>query len=182
MTDYLDINTLKTLGTPYYFGLGFIQLKITPETRLHFYHPEIMPILDEDEIHDHRYDFVSKIIKGRLENEIYDYQRLFFADYELVEVSCKKEDAGKPPQYLHEVEPYKVCSFSCSAGDSYALPHYMFHKIRYPVPTITLLTRGEIVKEFAHVIKHKEAPSVCPFSKKMSDEEIWSIIEEIVSF
>ncbi len=182
MSNYLDIDHLKTLGTPFYFGLGFIQLKMTKETRLNFYHPEIMPILDEDEIHDHRYNFNSKIIKGRLENEIFDYNRLCFADHILCEVSCKMEDAGKDPRQIHEVTHYKVCGFSCSAGDSYDLEHFMFHRIKYPVPTITLLTRGEIKSEYAHIIKHKDSPAVCPFSKKMSDEEIWDIIEQIVSF
>jgi hypothetical protein len=182
MTNYLDINYLKTLGTPFYFGLGFIQLKMTNDSRLNFYHPDVMPILDEDEIHDHRYDFHSKVIKGRLENEIFDYNSLLFSDYILCEVSCKKEDAGKEPVEIREVEPHKVCGFSCSAGDSYDLENFMFHRIKYPVPTITLLTRGPIKKEYAHIIKHKDSPAVCPFSKKMSDEEIWEIIEQIVSF
>lgn len=177
----LTLESYKSLGTPHYFGLGFIQLKVNETERFHFYHPELMPILDEDEIHDHRYDFESMIIKGKLYNEIWDYNSIPFQDHGLFEVSCKKEDAGKEPRLVREVEPYEVVSFSCSQGDSYKLKDFMFHRIKYPVPTITLLRRGPITKDYARVIKPVDSPAVCPFSKKMELDEIWDIVDKILS-
>lgn len=175
-----DLKSLKAIGEPHYFGLGFIQFKINQTERLHFYHPEIMPILDEEEIHNHRYEFESTVLKGSLFNEIYTFERLCFADYGLYEVSCKKEDAGKEPHMLYDGIPEFICSFEVSKGNKYKLSTQSFHRIKYHEPTITHLKRGNIVSDYARIIKKQDAPTVCPFSKQMEQEEIWNIIEQIL--
>lgn len=176
----MNLKELKELGTPHYFGLGFIQLKIDETRRYHFYHPTIMPILDEEEIHNHRYDFTSTVVKGRLFNEIFDYESDAFSEEGLFEVSCKKEDAGKEPVLIDEVIKRNVVNFSCSSSDHYDMKHFMFHRIRYIEPTITFLERGPILSQYARIIKPKNEPAVCPFSKIMSQEEIWEIIAQIL--
>jgi hypothetical protein len=177
-----NVEYLKTLGTPHYFGLGFIQLKLNKYERIHFYHPELMPILDDEEIHDHRYTFRSRILKGSLTNEIFVYDSMLFTDLGLFEVSCSMEDAGKPPHFLKEVDISMVCSFSLTEGSEYALSADAFHRIKYHEPTITYLTRGEIIKDYARIIKPVVAPDVCPFSKKMDEAELWDIIEKIIYY
>lgn len=54
MNKYLDIDYLKSLeNKPYYFGLGFIQLKINKSQRIHFWHSELIKTAGDEEIHDH---------------------------------------------------------------------------------------------------------------------------------
>ncbi len=55
----------------HYFGLGFIQLKINFETRMHFYSPELPQITSNEDVHNHRYDFESCVLKGELEQELF---------------------------------------------------------------------------------------------------------------
>jgi hypothetical protein len=178
--EYLDIARLKTLGKPNYFGLGFIQLKLNAVERLHFYHPDVMPILDQEEIHDHRYDFSSTVIKGALMNTLYTYESVCFAEYGLYEVSCKKDDVGKEPAFLGECMIHRLADFTVETGQTYNLTRDVFHRIEYPVPTITFLRREHIFKENARIIKAIDAPSVCPFSKVMDEDEIWEVIEKII--
>ena len=178
--EYLDIARLKTLGKPHYFGLGFIQLKLNAVERLHFYHPDLMPILDQEEIHDHRYDFSSMVLKGALMNTLYTYDKVCFAEYGLYEVSCKKDDAGKEPAFLGECMIHRLANFTVETGQTYNLTRDVFHRIEYPVPTVTFLRREHIFKDYARIIKEIDAPSVCPFSKVMDEEEIWETIEKII--
>jgi hypothetical protein len=72
---FLDIDHLRATGArPHWFGLGFIQLKLTNNERMHFWHPDLQPIVPEEEIHDHRYDFESFVIKGELRHQIYTFK------------------------------------------------------------------------------------------------------------
>lgn len=182
---YLDLDYLKNLGTPDYFGLGFIQLKFNNgDSRLHFYHPEILPILSDEEIHNHRYPFDSFVLKGAISNEIYTYEK-FDAIFDvnkssLVEVSCKKEDAGKEPTFIRSVQPIKICNFMIREGSGYSLTPDAFHRIAVFEPTVTLLVRGAIVSENAQVIRNNSTPAVCPFSKPMTVTECWEAIDKII--
>lgn len=185
LTKYLDIDYLKMLGIPYYFGLGFIQLKFNNgNSRLHFYHPEILPILDDEEIHNHRYEFDSYVVKGFIDHEIFTY-KAYSALYDkskfsLVEVSCKKEDAGKEPKFIRSVKPIRLAKFTTLQDSSYSLTPDAFHRIKIWTPTITFLRRGPIVTDTAQVIRDDSKPAVCPFSKKMSPDECWEVIEKII--
>src|SRR5579863_7289598 len=67
-----DLRTkAASYGTePYWFGLGFIQLKLNDTARMHFWLPEI-PHPEREEIHNHRYDFSSIVLAGHLLHEVW---------------------------------------------------------------------------------------------------------------
>src|SRR5690606_30989934 len=70
LDQFLDIDHLRSYGaTPHWFGLGFIQLKLTNDTRIHFWHPALMADTPEEELHDHRYRFHSHILLGNITHE-----------------------------------------------------------------------------------------------------------------
>lgn len=177
----IDIAYLKKFK-PFYFGLGFIQLKMNQHERLHFYHPEILPIVDEEEIHNHRYDFTSEIIKGKL------YQDIFFpikvddprSTHGVYNVSCKPEDSGKPSELIYNCTPILVGSFSTREGNQYTMTKNAFHRVKIKEPTITYLKRESPQVEFAQIIKPIGMPDVCPFSKKLTDDEIWDVISGVM--
>ncbi len=70
-------------------GLGFIQIQLEAEQRLHVWHPELprRSCFEHSAIHDHRFDFVSTVLVGTQRN-------IEFADH-----WC--ED-GEFVMYLHE--------------------------------------------------------------------------------
>lgn len=181
----LDMEYLKQFK-PHYFGLGFIQLKLNKTERLHFYHPDILPIVDEEDLHNHRYDFTSHVLRGKLTSEVYYIDEILpigpipSRDYELHTVSCSSEDAGKPSQLIGYVEPIHSVTFETGVGSKYMIRTEGFHRVAIKEPTLTYLERGEIIFPTAQVIKKVGAPDVCPFSKKLSEDEIWNTIKEVI--
>lgn len=197
MNKYLDIKYLKTLDVkPYYFGLGFIQMKLNDRERIHFWHPKFQP-MEPEETHNHRYDFTSKILSGQIVHETWEFLETVDLDssidrhlirvspgfldkvtHELVEVSCSPIEKTDPiiKQYGFAKLTGK---YTMNAGDEYWFEGSQFHRTN-TTGAVTFLDRGPITQEKALVIRPKGTAGSCPFSIKYSDDEIWRLIEETI--
>jgi len=173
----LDVTWLKNNHQMiHYFGLGFIQLKIDKNTRLHFYNKKLPPIVSKEDIHNHRYDFTSEILLGTLIQEIYEVVPgdTHYLEDESCQVDVKVE--SKP----------KLCSVQMSSRhihspkSSYLISHTTFHRVYCDFECITLLNRTDYKKQLAQVIRPIEGAKVCPFSQKVKEEYLWNIIEEML--
>lgn len=159
----------------YYFGLGFIQLKIDETSRLHFYHPEL-PTITED-AHNHRYGFLSRILAGQLTNSL--YIPVEGDTHVLVNESCNPEI--KAPGRREPIGLIDVDVQTYRTGQSYVMTDSLFHRVKAgPTGCVTYLVRTHHTKEFAQVILPKNATPVCPFSKKIPDDELWSMMEDML--
>jgi len=165
----------------YFFGLGFIQVKIDESNRIHFYHSDL-PAFVEDP-HDHRYDFISKVLKGRLINEVWEERATKYskpANVNVEYVCCQQngEDLEVPDHYPAQVE--KVGSFEVNVGSSYYIYRDTFHAVRpdFSVgPCVTWVTRTSVDKEHARVLRFNDDDATCPFSKTIEKDELWQIVE-----
>jgi len=175
----LTVAGLKATGArPHWFGLGFIQLKIDDDRRLHFWHPDLMADTPEEELHDHRYEFTSRIVRGAMTHETWEFVEDQYGDHEMVEVSC---EPGK------EADPNPVARghvrlagrYTMVEGSVYTFPPTGFHRIEAS-RAVTLLTRGPKVRDVARVIKELGAPTVCPFSKDIPEDELWGYIADLL--
>ena len=167
----------------HYFGLGFIQVKLTDYTRMHFYTAALPPIIPEEDIHDHRYDFASRILHGTLRQEIF---ALAEGDSHILEEeTClpagRVVSEGAPPmrkgvlcgiKKIHEQEFKK--------GSSYIIDHDTFHRISAS-DAITFIKRSDYKKELARVAHERGEQKVCPFSKKIPEKELWEIVETMLA-
>lgn len=167
----------KNAIVPQYFGLGFIQCKINDNYRAHFYHPEIKPIVNIEEIHDHRYNFTSYVVKGSIKNKLYEFIEDSEGEY------CKKHESCNP---LIEVEPnavygnIKLLSRNViNENESYFMNHMWFHKVSTE-KCVTLLSRTNYTKEYSNVIRSKYSVKICPFSETMPEDDCWKIIKELL--
>ena len=165
----------KNYARLYYFGLGFIQLKIDETYRLHFYSPEL-PAITED-IHNHRYNFESTILKGHFVNRIYTIDEHDEGGYIMVNESCNPNISAPKLDKSCDVRMTFVGMYR--TGQSYHMPDTAFHTVRAE-DCITLLKRGDYTKEYAQIILPKEKPSVCPFSKKIPEEELWKLMQAML--
>lgn len=175
----LDLDWLREQGAePQWFGLGFIQLKLNTNNRMHFYPKEMKAFVDPEEVHDHRYDFESEILQGNLVQEFFDFQA-GKGDYEIANVSC---DANNPAPDIEPVggKIIKTGSVCLKAGDSYWIEADTFHRVEGCENAITMLNRGRVSKQFARVIRLKGAEKVCAFSRPMPTGELWEIIESML--
>lgn len=160
----------------HYFGLGFIQIKLGPTHRIHFYTNLLPPIVDKEDVHNHRYDFTSTVLYGNFIQELFTV--IEGDTHVLEEESCTEG-------YVREASKSKVCSIEktsnqhFSAGSSYFISHKTFHRVEAS-NAITFLSRSNYKKELAEVVKEKGKPNICPFSKKIPENELWNIVENIL--
>lgn len=175
-----EIYKLIENTTPAFFGLGFIQCKINFHERVHFYHPELVPTVNiEEEIHDHRYDFTSKVLKGSLRNRIYCFGPFKNGSHYKQSESCNEHvKIEDNPKTIGHIFIKSDTTHHC--GESYSLTHDQFHTVSSDI-CITHLTRTDYKKELSHVIRPLNGQVICPFSKKLSIDECWKIIEKCLN-
>lgn len=187
----LSLPTLSELrqsgATPHYFGLGFIQLKLDAQRRLHFWVPH-WPVIPgaETELHNHRYSFSSTVLQGTLVQEIFrlpadeDFRSSpNSGDLEVVEVSCKPAQSSDP-RILGYATPRKVLHLTTHAGGQYRLDPMDFHRAFPQGNVITRLDRQSTEHEFARVLRAPGSGFTCPFSIEKSAEECWEEIARML--
>jgi len=171
----LDLPTLQTNHTRlYYFGLGFIQLKIDEQYRVHFYSPKIPPIVDD--IHNHRYDFESTILMGTLTNTLWGVKE--------GDTHIRRSESCNPDIKSEKIEKKCAVEFISktiyTAGQTYKMSESEFHQVSAN-NCITFLKRGPMLKKCADIIAPKDTQPVCPFSRRVQEENLWVIIKEMLA-
>lgn len=186
-TDWLRENCQKIHS----FGLGFVQLKIDDQTRLHFYAPALCNLKNvaDTQYHNHRYDFISHVLMGELHQAILPYKESYeyFQGYnialprlsaERVYVSCDPKKLA-PEEKDNVFVENPIWSLSIS-GESYYMPIQNFHKVHTCVNTITYLLRSHYITQFAQVIQDPGTKKVCPFEINLPEKECWEIVDSLI--
>lgn len=167
----------------YWFGLGFIQLKLTHWNRLHFYTAGLGLDAINDDIHNHRYPFKSKILKGKLTASYWNIvdTDLASATHILKDVTCdphstpKSEPRSCKVRRIHDAEYLK--------GSNYWMDQDTFHQV-HPGSAITLVTIDRedetYPKEVAQVVTPIGVAPICPFSVKLPDEELFRLMAKML--
>jgi len=178
-TPIMNIDSLKRYGVdPVYFGLGFIQLKISLDERIHFYH-DLLPVL-VDEPHDHRYGFSSYIMQGNVQQTLYtlgaDGNNSYLVTYD----NCGAPTPQTAPEsyYTYISQIFKA---EYSKGDSYRIEDSTLHTIKGSNNAITYLQRDKPMKAFARVVRPMGVETVCPFSGPIPVARCWEMIDEMLS-
>ncbi len=172
--DWLRANAVKA----HFFGLGFIQVKLDDRNRVHFYHKDIPAFVEEP--HDHRYDFVSRVLRGTLENRVWKLAP--GDDHEVSYESCRQ--GGPEPPAGFRTGLVELGRFVTHKKSGYHMNSETLHAVTPNFkrgPVITYVQRELPFKEFARTVKKAGAPSVCPFSRPMPDDELWQIVQDCIS-
>lgn len=170
-------------ATPHYFGLGFIQIKVSASRRYHFWVPDWPTIPGAaSQAHNHRYPFSSTVLFGRIRQELFRLGPLKAhpegADLEVAEVSCQPGDS---PRVVGYGQLERVLDLTTHAGGSYRLTPRDFHVSWAPGPAITCLDRGPTVLAMAQVVRPVGAPAHCPFAGDMGEEACWDRIGRMLA-
>jgi hypothetical protein len=174
---YTDVEWLKdnhkSLAA---FGLGFLQLKLNDSERLHFWHPDF--VREREEVHDHRYDFTSLILGGRMTQQLYELEFSVNPTHELFTTDCKPGSAGTET-ILKYGSLKKVFSCENVASAHYTISHGTLHRISAD-QCVMFLTRGLKVKDAANVVREIGATSTCPFADTVPESEMWAMIADLL--
>jgi hypothetical protein len=171
--DYLKSNCQRL----YFFGLGFIQLKLNDLERIHFYTNKFSKTATVEEVHNHRYDFESTIIKGTLVQELFSHQLDEKGDYWISKETCNPSNKKVFNKQLCKIKLIQRQTFS--AGSSYWIDHDTMHRVE-STDAITYLKRSPYMKNEADVIYPVDLATTCPFSVNISDVELWEVIRSMI--
>lgn len=179
---YLNLDWLwENKAMVHYFGLGFIQLKLNDSQRVHFYTDKLMKTVGNEEIHNHRYDFVSRILKGTFSQDIYDVEHVIndLQSYThlMVQENCKEDN--KLDLTPTKVNVRKFYSETLAEDQEYFMDHNTFHTVASS-DAVTFLRRSNYKKIYADVVYPRHKNLTCPFSIKLSESEIFDILSDLL--
>lgn len=176
-----DVDSLRTVSTKIqYFGLGFVQVKCGVEQRLHYYHPELPVTVAEESAHNHRYNFVSKVLKGLLEQELFSAKAFqTIPTHKVSQESCEPGDRNSGQVALAVVSQAK---FWLPTGTEYWLAHQQLHRVKAIGKTITAITRPlEHAVAYADVATPINQVKVCPFESSLSEDQLWEYVSDTLN-
>ncbi len=178
MNQYLNLEYLKNHCTKIHaFGLGFIQIKLGEVERVHVYTKKVTLTTQEEEIHNHRYDFKSTVLKGKLTNKLYQVKENINGQFILVDEACNP-NLPKSDKQQSVDKPILCSQFYTEQGQTYFIEKDTFHQVEAQEGTITLVQRGPVVKPTAQIIYPQNQINTCPFSVNLSEDKLWEMVKE----
>lgn len=185
----ININLLKKrsederLRPRHHAGTGFIQVYLKKNLRLHILHPDFPPTRNDSGIHNHRFSFHSRILRGRLVNSVYGLRA--GTDHEVYEVYCGSAGSKE----FKVIDPVKVgaCGVeligqqSFMAGDEYTFEIGQFHSSKADELTVTLMEKLWEGHENSRVIVPTGTPMRSAFEDQPPVDRLWEIIEHVLS-
>lgn len=161
----------------HYFGLGFIQIKMESAwQRFHFY--TISLPYKKEGIHNHRYSFKSRVLRGSLINTIWN---VVSGDTHIERsVSCKAGEEGKKVvgQY-RSLDSFAVIH-NLQEGSEYTMNYRTFHQVESPMGGITEVNPGTVMQQFAQVVDPINAAPECPFANPGKPDDLWQIVDSML--
>lgn len=114
-------------------GLGFIQVQLQGDQRLHVWHPELprRRCFEHSAIHNHRFNFISRVLIGQQIN--INFRPVDADEGEATHLLYLHEGArtangGRPWTPNAPVTMVEHSSRSIEAGEEYFMPAYHFHR------------------------------------------------------
>lgn len=191
----------STVEEPFWFGLGFVKMRLSPTHVLNFWPDNREELVDESpELHTHRYRFCSEVLRGKLVSTVYETGRV--NSTEEIPQEYQNPAPGWPRTYSHVMEtvtcspdgtesperpvlgyctPLRLQTNEHIAGTSYNIWKETFHRTVAVEPTITLLTRPRVREtDVATVLRPTHRPAVCAFADS-SKRDPWRLIESVLA-
>jgi len=182
----VTVDYLKSFGVePHYMGLGVVKLPITPMNSFHFYCDQTEQICDDP--HTHRFGFTSTLVKGSMENLVYearasDKETPYVLEYGQCEPNANMEIIQR------NIEPLITGRFITTQGSSYTLDSKCIHRIICLTDkVVTFLEKNpdDILKAGRRLrdpgenwfIVNDQERFPCAFSQPKTPERCWEIIE-----
>ena len=170
-------------------GLGFIQVKLPGNQRIHVWHPDLprRKCFNYSAIHDHRFGFVSKVLIGTQVNQLY-------------RINAKAVGSvSTHTAYLHEGERTRfgnrpwIPDYECfldpvgspliiKPGEQYEMNPYAHHSTNCSGVCVTLMTKT--VEENLGAHSYCEIgiePDVDFDRRQMSQGQLWEIFADALA-
>lgn len=174
-------------------GLGFLQIKLHGNQRMHVWHPGLprRKCFMDSAIHDHRFGFVSRVIVGSITDNRWRAAR--------VRPFCKTINTSLDTHigYLHEGERTRFGNrpwipdllltleyshgYAADAGDEYTVEPYVYHSSEPRDMTATIMKKTCEYSAGAHSLcAIGTTPDVDFDRKQWPEERMWEVVREVL--
>lgn len=192
----MSISFKETEDTITLHGLGFLQVKLEGNQRLHVWHPDLprRSCFEHSSVHDHRFGFVSRILVGEQNNQLYRVVPKGSFDPHTFEKFKPTHTA-----YLHEGERTKFGNRpwlpdgnlilektqlgTYGPGQEYTMEPYIYHST-HPGgngKVATLMTKTyEGIRGAHSLCEIGIQPDVDFDRKQWTADRLWSIVRDVL--
>lgn len=125
-------------------GLGFIQVVLPGNQRLHVWHPDLprRNCFEHSAIHNHRFSFKSRVLKGTQKNVRVDLELSKDGSHDIISHNGPRSDKGGRLSY-----PVAICNIhegqieSYGPGEEYLMPMHQYHHTPNDGIVVTLMQK-----------------------------------------
>ncbi len=167
-------------------GLGFVQVQLEGNQRLHVWHPELprRACFEHSAIHDHRFNFTSRVIVGTQINHAFEMERHDDGDFVLyLHEGMRTAGGGRPwtPDGCANMIPDGV--YWISAGNDYNTQAYDYHRTEPGgdgrVATI-MAKRGEYLDGAHSSCRCGVAPDTDFDRFQWAPSRLWEVVSDVL--
>lgn len=127
-------------------GLGFIQLKLGANQRMHVWHPDLprRKCFEWSAIHNHRFSFTSRVLKGIQKNVRVDIELASGGSHQIISHNGPRSAKGGRESFpVAECNIFRREEEEYCAGERYVMPAYEYHYTPCDGIVITLMQKHE---------------------------------------
>lgn len=127
-------------------GLGFIQLVLPANQRLHVWHPELprRNCYDHSAIHNHRFSFWSRVLVGFQANARIDLELVKEGTHTVISHNGPRSDKGGRLSYpVAECNVHRRPVETYGPGEKYFMPVHEYHHTPNTGVVVTLMRKVE---------------------------------------
>jgi len=167
-------------------GLGFVQVQLQGNQRLHVWHPELprRACFKHSAIHDHRFNFTSRVIVGKQINHCFELERCDDGGFVLyLHEGARTPGGGRPwtPDGRAHLIPDGV--ITVEAGNDYNTRAYHYHRTEPGgdgrVATI-MAKRGEYPHGAHSTCTYGVQPDTDFDRYQWSPSQLWEIVADVM--
>lgn len=165
-------------------GLGFIQVQLEGNQRLHVWHPDLprRKCYEFSAIHDHRFSFTSTVLVGEMRNLRYlPAYRPDGTHMTYLHEGPRTPKGGRPWTPDGRVDLVQVGEDHIAPGGSYRTPKYEFHQTTALGDgiVVTLMRKLDEGTQGAHSTCLVGVEPDVDFDRfQVSDEDLWKVVTE----
>lgn len=167
-------------------GLGLVQVQLQGNQRLHVWHPELprRACFEHSAIHDHRFNFTSRVIVGAQINHEYDMERHEEGEFMLyLHEGARTAGGGRPWTLDGRAHLIRAYSGVIEAGNDYNTQAYAYHRTEPGgdgrVATI-MAKRGEHPAGAHSTCKFGIQPDTDFDRFQWSPAQLWEVVSDVL--
>lgn len=169
-------------------GLGFLQVVLPGNQRLHVWHPDLprRKCFESSNIHNHRFEFTSRVLVGTQIN--INYKLLKFSPdgtynthTAYLHEGSRTKFGNRPWVKDFKCKPVEYGRMKIEAGGKYKINTYDYHSTQAEGIVVTLMTKLFEGDTGAHSLCKVDIEPDADFDRRqMSQGDLWDIFSEAI--